>query len=75
MASALGTATTLIGHVKDDEGRIQTEPFLNIARLLLPIIGESLLGCSYLNYHHFPVAIPWVVIVGSGGHKNALLLW
>ncbi|CAD7705304.1 unnamed protein product [Ostreobium quekettii] len=45
MASALGTAIALVGVVKDASGRIQTEPFLNVARLLLPIIDK--LGVTF----------------------------
>lgn len=40
MHSALASADQLIPLVKTPEGEIQTEPFLNVSKQLLPLIGE-----------------------------------
>lgn len=40
MPSVFVAANQLIPLVKDSDDQIQTEPFLNVSRQVLPLIGE-----------------------------------
>ncbi|GMH36058.1 hypothetical protein BSKO_03926 [Bryopsis sp. KO-2023] len=50
MPSVFITAVELIPLVKDEEGNIQTEPFLNVARQVLPLIDQ--LGSAFYLVRH-----------------------